>query len=253
MLSLFCGRFRTRIAAVKADCKKSPRTLMRSPAVVCEVVWDDNDTSIPPWCIQNCLGWSFIWFGGSCSGSRKSCCIISSKVHVVLKDRSIWKENPLLGGDRCQDCPDAPWWDTAFRLLRLLAVFLSTLYIEKETLARITTRQITNRKHCEPQASCIQIFWLVLRQRSQLAMNRRIQWSQSPPNLDDYSPECLQSGALGPLQQAPPDDTAATGSQKRGGGPLHPNVSKAPKTEQTEGLVLKILFVLLGYVGAAEL
>ena len=35
-------------------------------------------------------------------------------------------------------------------------------------------------------------------------MNRRIKWNQTPPNFDDYAPECLQSGAMAPFQQGPP-------------------------------------------------
>ena len=44
-----------------------------------------------------------------------------------------------------------------------------------------------------------------LRQSSQLQLNRRVQWSQDPPNMKDYAPECLESSALGPFQQAPPE------------------------------------------------
>ena len=59
---------------------------------------------------------------------------------------------------------------------------------------------------------------IVPRQKSRLEMNRRIKWSQTPPNLDDYAPECLQSSALGPLQQAAPaaaDPAESQGGQKR--------------------------------------
>lgn len=43
-----------------------------------------------------------------------------------------------------------------------------------------------------------------LRQKSVIALNRRIKWNQQPPNFDDYAPECLQSGAMAPFQQGPP-------------------------------------------------
>lgn len=45
-----------------------------------------------------------------------------------------------------------------------------------------------------------------LRQRSQLEMNRRIKWTQEPPNFDDYAPECLDSGNLALQLQAMPGD-----------------------------------------------
>lgn len=38
-------------------------------------------------------------------------------------------------------------------------------------------------------------------------MNRRMRWNQTPPNLDDYHPDCLAVGT-GPLQQAPAMDDA---------------------------------------------
>lgn len=43
-----------------------------------------------------------------------------------------------------------------------------------------------------------------LRQKSEIKMNRRLNWSQSPPDFNDYSAECLQGpAALGPFQQIP--------------------------------------------------
>ena len=35
-------------------------------------------------------------------------------------------------------------------------------------------------------------------------MNRRVQWTQSPPDLDDYAPECLEGRAMAPFQQRAP-------------------------------------------------
>ena len=48
------------------------------------------------------------------------------------------------------------------------------------------------------------IFKSQIRQRSQIEMNRRIQWSQAPPNVSDYGSECLQATALGPFHQGEP-------------------------------------------------
>ena len=43
------------------------------------------------------------------------------------------------------------------------------------------------------------------RQRSQLAVNRRIQWNQTPPNLADYDPDCM-----GNVFQVNPEENGVT-------------------------------------------
>ena len=75
-------------------------------------------------------------------------------------------------------------------------------------------------------------------------MNRRVQWNQTPPNMNDFDPECLK--APGPLQQqsAIPEDEA-TGERKpkrASSGSTGPTPNpKAPKLaveNEAEGLVV---------------
>ena len=71
-------------------------------------------------------------------------------------------------------------------------------------------------KWCEKYTISITVVWhQPPRQRSQIKCNRRIQWSQTPPNFNDYAPECLQSHALGPLQQAAPMPVEEGNPQKK--------------------------------------
>ena len=84
----------------------------------------------------------------------------------------------------------------------------------------------------------IQLTCRHLRQKSRLEMNRRMRWNQTPPNLDDYHPDCLAVGT-GPLQQAPAMDDANTKStgNKRGAESLnmHTPRGKAPKPSPNNG------------------
>ena len=75
------------------------------------------------------------------------------------------------------------------------------------------------------------IFKSQMRQRSQIEMNRRIQWNQSPPNVSDYSSECLQSTALGPFHQGEPVGEDAEVPKKRSIENSGSKVSKVPKKE----------------------
>jgi hypothetical protein len=70
-----------------------------------------------------------------------------------------------------------------------------------------------------------------MRQQSQIEMNRRIQWNQSPPNVSDYSSECLQSTALGPFHQGEPVGEDAEVPKKRSIENSGSKVSKVPKKE----------------------
>ena len=69
-------------------------------------------------------------------------------------------------------------------------------------------------------------------------MNRRMRWNQTPPNLDDYHPDCLSVGT-GPLQQAPAMDDAIPKSSgnKRAmeNSDMHTPQSKAPKNSPKNG------------------
>lgn len=57
-----------------------------------------------------------------------------------------------------------------------------------------------------------------------------MQWNQTPPNMSDYDPDCLQSSALGPFQTAPPEDkeksSKRVNTDKHSGPP-----QKVPKRE----------------------
>ena len=76
-------------------------------------------------------------------------------------------------------------------------------------------------------------------------MNRRMRWNQTPPNLDDYHPDCLAVGT-GPLQQAPAMDDASTKSTGNKRGPesldMRTPKGKAPKhtpNNEDSGMVSK--------------
>ena len=54
-----------------------------------------------------------------------------------------------------------------------------------------------------------------LRQQSKIEMNRKMKWTQQPPNLDDYAPECLEKATGVPFQQAPVETEQVEVGQKR--------------------------------------
>ena len=69
------------------------------------------------------------------------------------------------------------------------------------------------------------------RQRSALQLNRRVKFEQTPPNFEDFAPECLESAHAGTLLQAP--SPAAGGNQpesrKRPSGSKPSDDIKTPK------------------------
>lgn len=77
---------------------------------------------------------------------------------------------------------------------------------------------------------------LYLRQRSQLQMNRRISWNQTPPNFDDYDPSCLQAQKLGPAPLALVGPVSlelpASGAKPAKGGAASPKVPQVSPTSK---------------------
>ena len=63
-------------------------------------------------------------------------------------------------------------------------------------------------------------------------MNRRMQWTQEPPNFDDYAPECLEGKMPVQLQTAPPPSLEAKGGK---GGKGSPPVQVAKVTPNKRG------------------
>ena len=63
-------------------------------------------------------------------------------------------------------------------------------------------------------------------------MRRKIGWTQSPPNLDDYAPECAT--ALAPFQLAPAEGKDESGGVKREGTPLPHSSTKALKGQKQD-------------------
>lgn len=68
-------------------------------------------------------------------------------------------------------------------------------------------------------------------------MRRKIGWTQSPPNLDDYAPESVTGPA--PFQLAPPEGKDESRGVKREGTPPPNSSTKAlketPKQNQDSG------------------
>ena len=55
----------------------------------------------------------------------------------------------------------------------------------------------------------IKIQHLKLRQKSSIEMNRRLKWSQTPPNISDYDADCIKAPVFAPFQTTPrPADDA---------------------------------------------
>ncbi len=74
-------------------------------------------------------------------------------------------------------------------------------------------------------------------------MNRRLRWSQTPPNISDYDADCVKAPVFAPFQQTPrpADDCKAEktgpdqgkGSSKGGGkGVVKPSKKESPKQQQ---------------------
>jgi len=76
--------------------------------------------------------------------------------------------------------------------------------------------------------------FLNLRQKSQIEMRRKLQWTQTPPNLDDYAPECAAGPApfqLAAIEGKVDDDGRGVKRERQVDKPPHGPSSKALKIQ----------------------
>ena len=68
-------------------------------------------------------------------------------------------------------------------------------------------------------------------------MNRRVQWTQSPPDLQDYAPECLEGPAMAPFQQRAPaleNESSNHGTKREVEQPSETPTRSAPKVPKID-------------------
>ena len=217
LLVLAC--FRVRIDAVKAEARKSPRTMMRQNRL-CSLNCQDftrcpsNMSVQKRITTQNYVDVSPIVFN-----------IFNRRTDRYEKHPLYWAETSVKTGNLQLGCTNT-------------SATTKNLYILKFKREWTCFKQISLQDLISPQ----------FRHRSRLAMNRRVQWNQTPPNMNDYNPECLASGA-GPLQQQAlpaevPNNTPKSGAKRLNNGPGP--AAKIPKVEtphEETGLVVTCFYL----------